>query len=47
VLGFSHRDEIVQNLDAVSKGPLPDDLHRAIDYIGIVHPLIYQGRSEL
>jgi len=47
VVGFTHRDVIVQNLDAVAKGPLPDDLHRAIDAIGIVHPLIYQGRSEL
>ena len=47
VVGFTHREVIVQNLDAVAKGPLPDDLHRAIDAIGIVHPLIYQGRSEL
>jgi len=47
VLGFSHVDEIAANLAAVQRGPLPDDLHTAIEAIGIVHPLTYQGRHEL
>ena len=47
VLGFSSWSEIDMNLDAVSRGPLPADLQTGIDAIGIVHPLIYQGRSEL
>ena len=47
VLGFSTREEITQNLTAIGKGPLPSDLQRAINAIGIVHPLTYQGRSEL
>ncbi len=47
VLGFSCRAEIEANLAALAKGPLPSDLQRAIEAIGIVHPLIYQGRTEL
>jgi L-galactose dehydrogenase len=47
VLGFSWRGDIEANLAALRKGPLPPDLRRAIDAIGIVHPLVYQGRSDL
>ena len=47
VLGFSCREEIAANLAAVNKGPLPGDLQRAIQAIGLVHPLTYQGRTEL
>jgi len=47
VLGFSCRKEIAANLSALDRGPLPTDLQRAIDAIGIVHPLTYQGRKEL
>ena len=47
VLGFACRDDIAANLAAVNRGPLPADLQRAIDAIGVVHPLTYQGRTEL
>ncbi len=47
VLGFARCQEIAANLAAVRRGPLPDDLQQAIDAIGIVHPLTYQGRTEL
>ncbi len=47
VLGFRGRADIEANLAALHRGPLPPDLQRAIDAIGIVHPLVYQGRTEL
>ncbi len=47
VVGFSQWDHIKSNIEAISRGPLPTDLQRAIDAIGIVHPLIYQRRTSL
>ena len=47
VVGFSRIEDIEQNVAAVQRGPLPADLQRAVDAIGIVHPLIYQGRTTL
>ncbi|MBN62057.1 MAG: hypothetical protein CME20_11935 [Gemmatimonadetes bacterium] len=45
--GFSAWDEIAANIAALEKGPLPADLQAAIDAVGIVHPLRYQGRQTL
>ncbi|MCZ6675877.1 MAG: aldo/keto reductase [Candidatus Poribacteria bacterium] len=45
--GFSTLQEVKQNIAFVERGPLPDHLQRQIDEIGIVHPLIYQGRTRL
>jgi len=47
VVGFSRIDDIRENVAAAQRGPLPADLQRAIDAIGIVHPLIYQKRTQL
>ena len=47
VTGFSQWREIEANIDAVERGPLAADLHAEIDAIGLVHPLLYQGRSTL
>ncbi len=40
-------EDIEQNVAAVQRGPLPAELKRAVDAVGIVHPLIYQGRTTL
>jgi len=45
--GFSAWDEIAANIAVLEKGPLPADLQAAIDAVGIVHPLRYQGRQTL
>ena len=47
VFGFGSREVIDQNLDAALKGPLPPDLKQAVDAIGLIHPLLYQGRHSL
>ena len=47
VTGFSEWREIESNIDAIERGPLPADLQSEIDAIGIVHPLLYQGRSTI
>jgi len=47
VVGFNQWDQIESNMEAIKRGPLPADLQRAIDAIGIVHPLIYQRRTSL
>lgn len=47
VVGFSRMEDIEQNVAAAERGPLPADLQRAVDAVGIVHPLIYQGRTTL
>jgi L-galactose dehydrogenase len=47
VTGFSDWDQVETNIDAIERGPLPTDLHDAIDDIGIIQPLHYQGRTEL
>ena len=47
VVGFSRIEDIEQNVAAAGRGGLPADLQRAIDAVGIVHPLIYQGRTTL
>ena len=47
VVGFSRIEDIRDNVAAARRGPLPADLQRAIDAIGIVHPLIYQNRTQL
>jgi len=47
VVGFKQWSDIEQNIAAFERGPLPQDLRSAIDAIGIVHPLIYQGRMTI
>ena len=47
VAGFSEWCEIESNIAAIDRGPLPADLQSAVDAIGIVHPLLYQGRTEI
>jgi aryl-alcohol dehydrogenase-like predicted oxidoreductase len=47
VVGFSRITDIELNVAPAARGPRPADLQRAIDGVGIVHPLIYQGRSAL
>ena len=47
VVGFSNLREVELNLSAALRGPLPDNLNAAIEEIGIVHPLIYQGRTQI
>lgn len=47
VVGFASLDVIEDNIKSLAKGELPTDLKKAIDDIGIVHPLIYQGRTKL
>ena len=47
VVGFSNLREVEVNMSAARRGALPDDLNAAIEEIGIVHPLIYQGRTQI
>ena len=47
VVGFSNLQEVKTNMSAALRGVLPDDINAAIDRIGIVHPLIYQGRIKI
>ena len=47
VVGFSNLQEVEFNLSAARRGALPDDLNAAIEEVGIVHPLIYQGRTQI
>ena len=47
VVGFSNLQEVEFNMSAARRGALPDDLNAAIEEIGIVHPLIYQGRPKI
>jgi len=47
VVGFSALSDVTQNLEIIARGPLPADLQAAVNAIGIVHPLIYQGRTTL
>ena len=47
VVGFSNLQEVEFNMSAALRGVLPDDLNAAIEEVGIVHPLIYQGRTRI
>ena len=47
VVGFSEWREIESNIEAIERGPLPLDLQSAIDALGIVHPLLYQGGTTI
>ena len=47
VVGFSNIEEVEFNISAARRGALPDELNAAIAEIGIVHPLIYQGRTQI
>ncbi len=47
VTGFKEWREIESNIEAIERGPLPEELRSAIDALGIVQPLYYQGRSEM
>jgi aryl-alcohol dehydrogenase-like predicted oxidoreductase len=47
VVGFSWLGDIRENVAATERGPLPAELQEAVDAVGIVHPLIYQGRTNL
>ncbi|MCX5662790.1 MAG: aldo/keto reductase [Planctomycetota bacterium] len=47
VVGCSNVGEVELNAASIAAGPLPEALHAEIAAIGIVHPLIYQGRSAV
>ena len=47
VVGFREWAEVESNIEALERGPLSPDLQARIDAIGIVHPLVYQGRTEM
>ena len=47
VAGFREWREIESNIEAIERGPLPTDLQSRIDAIGMVHPLIYQGKTTM
>ena len=47
VVGFSNIQEVEVNISAALRGALPDELNAAIAEIGIVHPLIYQARTQI
>ena len=47
VVGFRNLREVEFNISAARRGTLPDDLNAAIERIGIVHPLIYQSRTQI
>ena len=47
VVGFSNIQEVEVNISAARRGALPDELNAAIAEIGIVHPLIYQARTQI
>lgn len=47
VCGCASSEEARLNAQAIEQGPLPCDLAQRIDALGIVHPLIYQGRMQL
>jgi len=47
VFGFRAAEEVAANAQAVALGPLPAALQEEIDALGIVHPLVFQGRTTL
>jgi L-galactose dehydrogenase len=47
VVGFSALSDVQENIASAEKGPLPTELHQAIDALGLVHPLIYQHRTTV
>ncbi len=47
VVGFSNLQEVEANISAALRGVLPNDIKASIDRVGIVHPLIYQGRTKI
>ena len=47
VVGFSNIREVEFNISAALRGALSDDFNAVIEEIGIVHPLIYQGRTQI
>jgi len=47
VFGFRTADEIAANVRAAEQPPLPPAVHDAITAAGIVHPLLFQGRTTL
>jgi len=47
VVGFGGWAEVEADIEALDSGPLPPDLQSSIDAIGIVHPLVYQGRTRM
>ncbi|HVV79782.1 MAG TPA: aldo/keto reductase [Pseudolabrys sp.] len=47
LFGFRSVDDIKANVRAVELGPLPEPLQAEIDALGIVHPLIFQGRTTI
>ncbi len=47
VVGFREWHEIESNIEAIERGPLPTELQSRIDAIGIIHPLLYQGRTTI
>lgn len=47
VFGFRDPAEIAANVRAAAMPALPEDLRQRVDAIGIVHPLVFQGRTVL
>lgn len=47
VFGFRSSEDIASNAESVHRGPLSVDIMSELDAIGIVHPLVFQGRTTL
>ncbi|MFM9989889.1 MAG: aldo/keto reductase [Burkholderiaceae bacterium] len=47
VFGFGAAQEIESNVFSVEKGPLSPVLQTEINALGIVHPLVFQGRNTI
>lgn len=45
VVGFSNFQEVESNISAAYRGALSNEINASIEKIGIVHPLVYQGRT--
>lgn len=46
-VGVGSVKELMECVAIIERGVLSEDLKKAIDDIGIVHPLIFQGRTEI
>lgn len=46
-IGFGSADEVTDDIAMIERGPLTEVLKKSIDRLGIVHPLIFQGRAKI
>jgi aryl-alcohol dehydrogenase-like predicted oxidoreductase len=47
VVGFGCKSDVENDIDYLQRGPIGATLQREVDELGIIHPLIYQGRQQL